>query len=160
MTRARLWGGECLDARKGGTDNIEERSGWFGESLENLVNIEKRLEGFKIQKSIWGSFVRYERALWILWVQKLEDIAELISSSAGGQVWLETRLEQLEYGCEGRRRMLCAYEAWLSGVISVRQECREGLAVHRRLHSQGGDRNVLCQYSSLAYCSMFRNIFI
>jgi len=44
-------------------DNIEERSGWFGESLENVMNIEKRLEGFKIQKSIWGSFVRYERAI-------------------------------------------------------------------------------------------------
>lgn len=28
-------------------DNIEERSGWFGESLENVMNIEKRLEGFK-----------------------------------------------------------------------------------------------------------------
>lgn len=60
-----------------------------------------------------------------------EDIAELISSSAGGQVWLETRLEQLECGCEGKRRMLCACEAWLSGAISVWQECREGLAVQK-----------------------------
>ena len=58
-------------------DNIEERSGWFGESLENVMNIEKRLEGFKIQKSIWGSFVRYERAIWILWTQKFEDNGEL-----------------------------------------------------------------------------------
>ena len=30
-----------------------------------------------------------------------------------------------------------------SGVIAVQQE-RKGLTVHRRLHSQGGDRNVLC----------------
>ena len=30
-----------------------------------------------------------------------------------------------------------------SGVIAVRQE-RKGLRAHRRLHSQGGDRNVLC----------------